>query len=1215
MSADADRVPGLLRLGEDDQGRTMMAMPYSEKLAAAAVENGLAQKTQVEPEPSDREGTTPDPESADDDYNKDSGPIRRFNDVFTDLGSVQLEALGLDGHEVANATMTLRNEMYRSQFPVIQPRFSVKCVDEECEAEYDQEIGFCLECARVEMIEAGVENPPTDPDRIPEEYQDHDVRQPNPREKREAQQLAESVNKEGQSLRELMKMLEDDQSRIGVSTLVAKKKYAIAEGDTGIYDRGEVIWEDTDELVRGDPKRVVPVVDENGRVGNHWWTCPVHRRDARTEQVEYEEEGKRWCDHCGAELREVYFVETENTGRYSRTDRIEKLYFADEVVTWARYFPRLHGLDGLSPLHHVWLKQAILHWMDIYGAAFYDPDSERYPNKFMVVHTTNPKAWEKQFDKAEEDAKENPYSEQVMFNEYSSESNSTPEVQVIDLMSDELLGQDQQIRDQYKQDIRTQFGVTNVFDSELKDAGGLNNEGLQMEVTDRTIASAMHDTVAGPLDEIAKVLGIDDYLFEFVPPQDTDIEELRQEIEVGQKATSAGLDARLEDDKVEIADGDFEEDEAEEGGGGLAGLFGDFDGEEPLAAEKAVGDDHWSEQARTFRLVPAQGEEDDYNDDILGVGIDFPEAGVYVDWHREAFPDALDEPHVSEYGTIGDLKKATGNDIVDYNPPPGARLSDEKADPMANGHDLDPATGVGTCSSTGKTIEAETMGDLTEDCPHCGDPLSVISEKANRRVMFGNVGGDPFYDQDTLESFLDDLDEAAEGAVLIGDSAWPSDDYAIHDRPVEVRSIDPDEADEIWADYEDEAVALGGPRTDGKARDAGGDEPWRHEGTDKTPARESGEKENERSRRVWDVDLGEGEEGKADGGEGLSLKRRVYVDDPSEVPEDAELQEGEQGGVYYETGGGLSEGVMQAVANLPPERQTQLARMLPKVSEKVGKQLLKATAKFGPQVMTAVARSGPQVLDALVKVVGDELEGPEDTKGYDEEKARQVSKLDDAFRHIVWADETTKAEPFWDGDDAIPEFVQEIIASVIEDSVWSDFESIPGALQERMQDILAENLTQPQGWSLESITEDISNSFGADYESAQLVARTETASVLNDAREEGYRQAGVIGGDEEAMFRWAGPLDHRTTDCCKWLEDKTAGGVTYERLLELEEEAVEEYFPNLEFRKHVPHPNCRHTFVETFKMDHAGAAGPIEVEYKLDWAPAMAAAGTFEVVA
>jgi hypothetical protein len=635
----------------------MFAMPYSEELARRSVEDGLSTKTETEADPDDREGETPTPAADRQGYGseREAGPVRRFNDVFTDLGSVQLEAMGLDGSEVANATSTLRDEMYRSRFPIVQARYSVKCEDDECGTEYDREMEFCLECARAEMIEDGIRSPPTDPEEIPDGYRDHPVRPPDPSQKREAERKAESVNKEGQSLRDVMKMAEDDQSRLGISTLVIKRDYAVAAGDTSVFGAGDVIYDEPDEVVRGDPKRVVPVVDENGRVGNWKYTCPVHREDALTTHQNYED-GHTRCEHCGADLREVYFVELEGTSA-RQSAGVDKYFFDNEVVTWARYYPRLHGLDGLSPVHHVWLKQAILHWMDIYGAAYYDPESDRYPNKFMVVHTTNPQAWEKQFEKAEEETRENPYNEQILMNEYSGESNSTPEVQVIDLMNDELLGQDQQLKDQFKQDIRANWGVTNIFDSELGDAGGLNNEGLQMEVTDRSIASAMHDTVSGPLDELSKHLGIDDYIYEFVPPVDDDVEELEQHIRVGEKAADAGLDASFEDNTVEVADGDFEA--GEDDGGGLADLFGDFGGLEDVVTQKAE-----DQSVRVFRLDAPDGG--DYAEDLLAMGVEMPHGDVYVDWNLEAWgDDALREPHISVYGCMEDMESVADGSARD----------------------------------------------------------------------------------------------------------------------------------------------------------------------------------------------------------------------------------------------------------------------------------------------------------------------------------------------------------------------------------------------------------------------------------------------------------------------------------------------------------------------------------------------------------------------
>ncbi|WP_197425388.1 XkdF-like putative serine protease domain-containing protein [Halobacterium sp. CBA1126] len=64
-----------------------------------------------------------------------------------------------------------------------------------------------------------------------------------------------------------------------------------------------------------------------------------------------------------------------------------------------------------------------------------------------------------------------------------------------------------------------------------------------------------------------------------------------------------------------------------------------------------------------FRITASEDDDTDYNGDLLGMGVDFPEHDVYVDWRRDAFPDALEDPHVSIYGSVEDLQQATGNDI------------------------------------------------------------------------------------------------------------------------------------------------------------------------------------------------------------------------------------------------------------------------------------------------------------------------------------------------------------------------------------------------------------------------------------------------------------------------------------------------------------------------------------------------------------------------
>lgn len=78
--------------------------------------------------------------------------------------------------------------------------------------------------------------------------------------------------------------------------------------------------------------------------------------------------------------------------------------------------------------------------------------------------------------------------------------------------------------------------------------------------------------------------------------------------------------------------------------------------------QKADADDG-EFSADLIRLTAAENDDTDYNGNVLGIGIVFPEAGVYVDWRREAFPDQLEHPHVSEYGSLEDLQQATGNEI------------------------------------------------------------------------------------------------------------------------------------------------------------------------------------------------------------------------------------------------------------------------------------------------------------------------------------------------------------------------------------------------------------------------------------------------------------------------------------------------------------------------------------------------------------------------
>ena len=171
----------------------------------------------------------------------------------------------------------------------------------------------------------------------------------------------------------------------------------------------------------------------------------------------------------------------------------------------------------------------------------------------------------------------------------------------------------------------------------------------------------------------------------------------------------------------------------------------------------------------------------------------------------------------------------------------------------------------------------------------------------------------------------------------------------------------------------------------------------------------------------------------------------------------------------------------------------------------------------------------------------------------------------------------------WTSDEDVPEYVRNAIADVFDkgDAIFDRFESLRGRVRDVISSTLEDALTDPDGWSLDSMTDRMSDKLPrADPDDLETIARTESASVLNEAREDGYRERGL----DDAKFYWQGPDDSRTTDACEALKDDTNpshGGepVSLPELIDKQREVHGEHFPDLSFRKHVIHPNERHTFV------------------------------------
>lgn len=122
--------------------------------------------------------------------------------------------------------------------------------------------------------------------------------------------------------------------------------------------------------------------------------------------------------------------------------------------------------------------------------------------------------------------------------------------------------------------------------------------------------------------------------------------------------------------------------------------------------------------ADVYRVLADPDDDTEYNGDLLGIAVDFPESDVYVDWRREAFPDQLDHPHVSIYGSVEDLEQATGNVLEAAETVEAAKADvDAKAEPetrrvyLDHGVSTAPDDAVVRSDQKGLYYEAPVDGD------------------------------------------------------------------------------------------------------------------------------------------------------------------------------------------------------------------------------------------------------------------------------------------------------------------------------------------------------------------------------------------------------------------------------------------------------------------------------------------------------------------------
>ena len=245
---------------------------------------------------------------------------------------------------------------------------------------------------------------------------------------------------------------------------------------------------------------------------------------------------------------------------------------------------------------------------------------------------------------------------------------------------------------------------------------------------------------------------------------------------------------------------------------------------------------------------------------------------------------------------------------------------------------------------------------------------------------------------------------------------------------------------------------------------------------------------------------------------------------------------------------------------------------------------------YDPDDEEAVGEMWDSIIEEL------QSEGEETEKSEDFRYEAVDDALLEAHENVVqWkADEyepdLTKAPRVWGSSEQVPDFVLDTLRDKIRSGqvIWQgDYERLPPSAEVTVEQVLEERMTQPQGFSLQSLLSHLQEALGdTEVEDGYLlnILRNETSALLNTAREEAYEESEEA--DEEFVYDWVGPTDHRTTDTCLAIEERIegeGGAVTMPRLKEiLLEEATahadEEGTPE-RVDDWMPHWQCRRTFV------------------------------------
>ena len=334
------------------------------------------------------------------------------------------------------------------------------------------------------------------------------------------------INSSEQLFIDVLKELEDDLNIMDDAYIVLVKEYFL-DGD------GKIRMHRIKEIYRGDPVTMFIYADENGVKGTKGFTCVNHRGVLSEDKHEN-------CPTCGGPLKPVHYV--------NRANGDEQYFIKGEVLHFSKYSPS--RLYGFSPIITLYNHVMTLIAMENYVNSAYT--KSRMPRGLLAVQTRNMDSMRAFWRGVKEKMESDPHFIPVMGIEAENGKGSVEWIKFMDSLKEmDYIS----VKDDLRDRISAFYGVSKVFMADNTTSGGLNNEGMQILVTNRAVQMAQNVYNNYVFPFLVKQFGITDWELKLPPSEEEDeIAGLRKrEIEVNIAASIKNLGFEIEMDE----DGNF----------------------------------------------------------------------------------------------------------------------------------------------------------------------------------------------------------------------------------------------------------------------------------------------------------------------------------------------------------------------------------------------------------------------------------------------------------------------------------------------------------------------------------------------------------------------------------------------------------------------------------------------------------------------------------